>query len=129
MPHATNLTDIEVNHFFNVEIGMPEPTMVKLREEGIVRPEHLVEFNEKDVKSIAEALRKAGGLVPSGTTSRASMMSAPGVRIGTRALIRLEASIQIMRCYETVNHKPTASQLRYDPVNKNFKLEFNALKY
>ena len=34
MPYATDLTDDEVNQFFNVEIGIPEPTMVKLREEG-----------------------------------------------------------------------------------------------
>ena len=33
-----------------------------------------------------------------------------------------------MRHHETVNRKPTASQLRYDPVIKNFKLEFDALK-
>ena len=50
---------------------MLEPTMVKLREEGIERPEHLVEFNSEDVKSITEALRKPGGLVPSSGTSMA----------------------------------------------------------
>ena len=72
---------------------MLELAMVKLCEEGIERSEHLVGSNEKDVKSIAEALRKPGGLFPSGTTSRASMLSAPGVRIGARALIRLEASM------------------------------------
>ena len=33
-----------------------------------------------------------------------------------------------MRHHETVNRKPTASQLRYDPVIKKFKLEFDALK-
>ena len=53
--------------------------MVKLREECIVRPEHLVELNSENVQSIAEAVRKPGGLVPSGTTSRASMTSAPVV--------------------------------------------------
>ena len=67
--------------------------------------------------------------MPSGGTSRAPMTSAPGVRVGARALVRLEAPMQIMRCYEIVNHKPTESQLRHDPVIKNFKLEFDALKY
>ena len=93
MPYAIDFTDIEINHFFNTEIDMPEPTMVKLREEDIVRPEHLIEFNSEDVMSIAKSLRKPGGLVPSGTTSRATMTSAPGVRIGARALIRLETSM------------------------------------
>ena len=35
MPYTTELTDDEVNHFFNIEIGIPEVIMVKLREEGI----------------------------------------------------------------------------------------------
>lgn len=63
-----------------------------------------------------------------GTIPRAAMDSAPRVRIGGRALITLRALTQIMMHYETVSHKPAASQLRYDPVIKNFKLEFNALK-
>ena len=102
--------------------------MVKLREEDIERPEHLVEFNSEDVKSIAEALRKPGGLMLSGGTYDASIASAHVVRIGSRSLTSLEESMQIVRCYEIVNHKPTASQLRYDPVVKNFKFEFDDLK-
>ena len=79
------------------------------------------------MRSIAEALRKPGGLAP-GATPRSLMISAPGVCIEAMALIRLEASMQIMRCYEIVNHKPTASQLRYDLVINNLKLEFDVLK-
>ena len=82
----------------------------------------MLEFNSEDVNIIAKALRKPGGLVPSGGSSRASMISSPGVRIEVRALIRIEASMQIMRCYEIVNHKHVASQLRYDPLIKNFKI-------
>ena len=127
MSDTTDLTEAEVNHFFNVEIGIPEPTMVKLREEGIERPENLVEFNSEDLKGIAEALRKPGGLVPSSGNARASMIPTPRTRIGARALIRLEAAMEIMKCYETVNHKPIAGQLLHDPVVKNFKLEFYVL--
>ena len=35
---ATDLTNDEANHFFNVEIKNLEETMVKLREEGVNRP-------------------------------------------------------------------------------------------
>ena len=93
MTYTTDLTEAEVNHFFNVEIGIPEPTMVKLREEGIERLENLVEFNSKDVEGIAEALCKPGGLVPPSGSARASMIPAPGARIGARALIMLEAAM------------------------------------
>lgn len=59
MPYATDFTNYEVNHFFNVEIGIPESTMIKLRKEGAESPEHLVECSKKDEKSIVEALRKS----------------------------------------------------------------------
>ena len=39
---------------------MTEATVVKLREEDIERPEDLVDFNAKNVNSVAEALRKPG---------------------------------------------------------------------
>ena len=64
----------------------------------------------------------------SSENTRASMIPAPVVQIGARALIRLEAAMEMMKHYETANHKPTADQLRCDPVIKNFKLEFDALK-
>ena len=122
MRYMTELTDDEANHFFNIEIGRPEETMVKFREEGIERTEYLVELNTNDVNIIAEALRKSGGLVPSGSGPRASIVSAHGVRIGVKALLHLEASMKIMKYYEMENHTPTASHLRCHLVVKNFKL-------
>ena len=56
------------------------------------------------------------------------MTLAPVVRIGSRALIRLEEAIYVMKHYWIVNHKPASSQLPYDPVIKNFKLEFDSIK-
>ena len=129
MPRTTDLTEAEVNHFFNAEIGILGPTLVKLREEGIERPEHLVEFNSDDAKGVAAALRKPGGLVSSSASATVSMIPAPGARIRARALVRLEAAIEMMKHGETLNHKPTADQLRCDHVTKNFKLEFDTLKH
>ena len=70
MSHTNEIIDDEVNNFFDVEIGTLEVTMVKLREEGIERPEDLVEFNAKDVKSVNEAHVKPGDLVPSSSGAR-----------------------------------------------------------
>ena len=77
---------------------MPKTTMVKLREEGVERPEHLAEFNAEGVNHIAEALRKPGVLVPASFVTREAMISSPGVCIDSRALIRLEAIIHIVKC-------------------------------
>ena len=47
MPCATSLEDQEITHFFQVELGMPKPTVARLAEEGIERPEDLMEFTSK----------------------------------------------------------------------------------
>ena len=71
MPCTTDLIYNEVNHVFNMEIDMPEPTMVKFLEESIKRPEHLVELSTEDANNVAEALRKPGGFMPSSDGARA----------------------------------------------------------
>ena len=87
----------------------------------------MVEFNCKDVKGITEALWKLVGLVSSSRNARASMIPSPEAHVGARALIRLEATIEMMQHYETVHHQPRTDQLRYNYVVKNIKLEFDAL--
>ena len=65
MLYATDITDNEVNYFFNVKIGILEVIMVKLREKGINRLWDLIKFNDDDdVNIIAETLRKPGHLEP-----------------------------------------------------------------
>ena len=93
MPYATDITDNEVNYFFNVKIGILEVIMVKLREESINRREDLVDFNADNMRSVDEALRKPGGLVPSGCGTRTSptLVSASRVCIWVKALVCLEA--------------------------------------
>ena len=93
MPHTMCSTKAEVIHFFNVEIGIPEKTMMHLGEEGFERSENLGEFNPENAKGIAEAFRKHAGM-PSSGNAKASIIPAPGERIGARALIRLEAVME-----------------------------------
>ena len=130
MSHTTELADDEVNHFFIMEIGFLEATMVKLREEDVNSPEDLFDFNADDVSTIADDLRKPCDLAPLGGGTRIlpTLVSALVVRIGANTLMRLEAAVHIMKYYEMVNLKPSSSLLRYDHIIKNFKLEFDAIK-
>ena len=58
MPHTTSLDDHQVKHFFEIELGMPEATVERLAEEGIERPEDLVEFTSEDIKTMVENLHR-----------------------------------------------------------------------
>ena len=52
MPFTTSLSKAEVKHFFEVELCMYTDTILRLAEEGIDRPEVLIEFNSKYIKTI-----------------------------------------------------------------------------
>ena len=129
-PYTTELTDDEANHLWNIEIGIPEAATVKLREKGVNRIEDLVDFNVDAVSTIAESLRKPGGLASSGGSSRIApvLASAPVVCIGAKAWTHLEAATHIMKNFKVVNLKLSVSLLRYDTIIKNIKLEFDDIK-
>ena len=57
----SNITTEEIELFFTMDtqMGLPARTLGKLKEEGIVKPQDLVHFNEKTLKQVAEELRKA----------------------------------------------------------------------
>ena len=104
--------------------------MVKLRAEDVSRPEDIVDFNDDNVSSMSEALRKPGGLVSSSDSAKTSpsLMSDPRSHIGSKALTHLEATINVIKSYNIVNLKPLAIILRHDAMVKRFKLEFDAIK-
>ena len=56
-----------------------------------------------------------------------ALVSAPGACIGAKVLTCLEVSMHVMKCYEMVTLKPSASLLRHYHIIKNFKLEFDAV--
>ena len=53
MPFTTSLSKAEVKHFFKVELSIHSDTVLRLAEEGIERPEDLIEFNSENIKPIA----------------------------------------------------------------------------
>ena len=125
MPFTTSLSEEEVKHFFEVELGIHSDTVSRLAEEGIERPEDLIEFNSENVKTIVGNLRRPGGTVPEGRTGR-TVPTQP-FKFGAKAVLRLENAIDIMKYYETLDFQVTADMLVYEPTIKNFKMEHNAL--
>ena len=93
-------------------------------EKGVNRLEDLVEFNVVHVNIIAETLRKPEGLVPESEGNRVepALMLDPIVRIGVKALERLEALMHIMKYYEMVNPNLLASILRHIILSRTLSL-------
>ena len=125
MPHTTSLDDYQVKHFFEIELGVPETTVERLAEEGIERPEDLVEFSLADIKTMVANLRRPGGSEPDGDAG-GTVPTSP-FKFGAKATLRLQNACDIMKHYEILRCDTSADMLVYDPVIKNFKLEHDAL--
>jgi hypothetical protein len=125
MPHTTSLDDYQVKHFFEIELGMPEATVERLAEEGVERPEDLVEFSLADVKTMVANLRRPGGSEPDGDAG-GTVPTFP-FKFGAKAMLRLQNACDVAKCYETLRCDMSADMLVCDPAIKNFKLEHDAL--
>ena len=58
------LTDQEAINFFENTLGIASNTRLALVPQGITRLEYLTELGEEDIKTLAETLRRPGGIVP-----------------------------------------------------------------
>ena len=120
MPHTTSLDDCQVKHFFEIELGTPEATVERLAEEGIERPEDLVEFSLADIKTMVADLRRPGGSEPDGDAG-GTVPTFP-FKFGAKATLRLQNACDVVKYYETLWYDMSADVLVYDPAIKKLQV-------
>ena len=125
MYFTTSISDDEVQDFFQYELCIHPDTIERLAEEGIERPEDLIEFTADHIKMIAENLRRRGERVPEGDDGHT--VPAPPFKFGANAIVRMQNVIDLLKHYDTIAYEQDASMLVYDPLVKNFKSEHDAL--
>ena len=93
----------------NDQMGIPHATVVKLQEEGISRPDDLVDFDKDTIKQIADNLRRPAGRIPDptpGAPAGATIPTPPFV-FGARSVMRLTAATKLVRYYVMVGRPLT----------------------
>ena len=104
-------------------------TVSQLQVEGISTPNHLVEFDKDALKQLADNLRNPGGRVvnPDPNAPEGSTIPRPPYIFGAKSQKRLLACRNAVCFYDSIDRPLSLSMLKYDPVIKNFELQWKAL--
>jgi hypothetical protein len=95
----------QVTAFFEeaTQMAIPNATRVQLVTEGIATVDDLGEFDDENLKQIAENLRRPSGRVPVDPDAEdGPTMPTPPFVFGAKSLNRLKAAADLVRYYETV---------------------------
>ena len=126
------LTAGQTTAFFEqaAQMGMPRPTVIQLRDEGISTADDLIDFDKVTLQQVADNLRRPGGRIPDRTAgaARGATIPTPPFVFGAKSQKRLLAASDIVRYYETTGRPLTPNNLQWNTVIKNFAEQWKALK-
>ena len=114
----------------NDQMGIPHATVVKLQEEGISRPDDLVDFDKDMIKQIADNLQRPAGRIPDptpGAPAGATIPTPPFV-FGAKSVMRLTAATKLVRYYAMVGRPLTPANMAWNTVMQNFNEQWKALE-
>ena len=98
-----------------------------LMTEGIVSVEDLEEFQDEDIKAVQDNLRKPAGTIPD-PNNPGQRVGAPSYVLGAKSAKRLKIAAAAVRYYHTIGRTPTAANMHFANVLKNFGEQWEAIK-
>jgi len=111
-------------------MAIPHNTRVQLQSEGMTDPGDLVDFTEESMAVISQNLRRPGGRIPDPDPNAAAgaTIPTPPFILGAKSQMRLIAACDLMRYYETVGRSLSVTNIKWNPVIRNFQDQWKALK-
>ena len=141
------LTQNQTTAFFTNadQMGIPVDTYNQMANEGVSTVDDLGELGKEGFEQMVKNLRHPPGTVAqpgaqqqAAPAAAAAAVAAPAqapMHIPTPAFVfgaisqeRLKVSCALVKFYNTVGRDLTAANIQWDPVGKNFKHQWNALK-
>jgi hypothetical protein len=112
------------------QMGMPADTREQLANEGIDSVSDLSDFDKDTLTQVADNLRRPGGRIanPDPNAPPGATIAQPPFVFGAKTQKRLLAACDMVRYYEMIARELSASNMRWDPVIKNFTQQWKALK-
>ena len=111
-------------------MAIPHATVIQLQQEGISQVSDLADFDKSAILQITENLRKPGDRIPNpdpGADPGATIPRPPFV-FGAKSQMRVLAACDLIRFYVTIGRNLTAGNIRWDPIIKDFKIQWKALE-
>eukprot|EP00957_Ditylum_brightwellii_P155479 11834878-Ditylum_brightwellii.AAC.1 len=112
------------------QMGIPNATMVQLRNEDISTVDDFDDFDKTALKQIAENLRCPAGRIPDPNSAAATgtMIPMPLYMFGAKFQECLLVACDMIWFYDKVGHVVTTRNLVWTMVMKNFEAQYKALK-
>jgi hypothetical protein len=112
------------------QMGIPADTREQLAQEGIEQVSDLSDFDKDTLTQVADNLRRPGGRTanPDPNAPPGATIAQPPFIFGAKSQKRLLAACDMVRYYETIARELSASNMRWEPVIKNFSQQWKALK-
>ena len=123
------LTAGQTAAFFEDEdqMAIPHETVLQLQNEGITDIQDLADFDKETLVQVANNLRRPGGRIPDPAV-RGGMVATPPFVFGAKSQLRLGLAGHLVRYYNTVGRELSAGNMKWDPVIKDFREQYQALK-
>ena len=111
-------------------MGLPDATFQQLAIEGITTVDDLAEFDKDSLQQVADNLRKPSGRVPDPNPGAAAGVTipTPPFVFGAKSHKRLLVACDLLKYYQAVGRDLTAGNVRWDPIMKNFEIQWKGLK-
>ena len=126
------LTNNQTTSFFEDanQMALPGATRIQLQVEGINLVDDLAEFDKETIDQIATNLRNPGGRVPNPDPNAGigATIPTPPFVFGARSKMRILAACDLILFYNMIGRDLTAGAIHWDPVIKNFVLQWKALE-
>jgi hypothetical protein len=119
MLNSSTLTPNEITNFFTncKQLGIPERTVKKLKDDGIEHPCDLVDFDKDTLQQVAENLRKAPTRK---TDDEGDVIYLDPYVLSAKSYKRMLETAELMRFYEAIGREIDADIIRYETVTKDF---------
>ena len=111
-------------------MGIPHDTVIQLQNEGINSVDDLGEFLKEDLQQLADNPRRPGGRIqdPTPGAPAGATIPTPAFVFGAKSQKRIAAACEIVRYYNATGRALSAANMRWDPIIKNFDIQWKALK-
>jgi hypothetical protein len=112
------------------QMGIPANTRAQLVNEGIEDVSDLLDFDKDTLVQVADNLRRPGGRIPNPDPNApaGATIAQPPFVFGAKTQKRLLAACDMVRYYVMIDRELSASNMRWEPVIKNFTQQWKALK-